>query len=72
MDLIHQIRENVENLFRSDVQSLIPASVLLPLREIVSSGLWIVFLFALMASILSLILSFRLPGRNQMVIEDDD
>ena len=63
--LIHQIRENVENLFQPDVQSLIPASVLLPLREIVSSGIWIVFLFAFMASILSLILSFRLPGKKE-------
>ena len=72
MDLIQQIRENVENLFQPDVQSLIPASVLLPLREIVSSGIWIVFLFALMASMLSLILSFRLPGRKQMAIKDDD
>ncbi|HIJ54881.1 MAG TPA: MFS transporter [Deltaproteobacteria bacterium] len=65
MDLIHRIRGNVENLFQSDVQSLIPAPVLLPLREIVSSGIWIVFLFALMASILSLILSFRLPGKKE-------
>jgi len=72
MGLVHQIRENVENLFRSDIQSLIPAPVLLSLREIVSSGIWIVFLLALMASILSLILSFRLPGRKQTAIKDDD
>ena len=64
MDLIQQIRENVENLFQPDVQSLIPASVLLPLREIVSSGIWIVFLFALLASILSLMFAFRLPGKK--------
>lgn len=59
-----QIRRNIEQIFRPDIQSLIPVDALKTLQETVGRGVSMVFWASTAASLLCLIFCLRLPGRT--------
>jgi EmrB/QacA subfamily drug resistance transporter len=59
-----QIRQNIEQIFRPDIQSLIPADALLTLQETVGRGVSMVFWTSTAASLLCLIFCLLLPRRT--------
>ncbi len=58
-----QIRQNIEQLFRPDIQSLIPVDALVILQETVGRAVSMVFWTSAAASLLCLIFCLRLPRR---------
>jgi hypothetical protein len=58
-----QIRQNIEQIFRPDIQSLIPANALMALQETVGRGVSMVFWASTAASLLCLIFCLYLPRR---------
>jgi EmrB/QacA subfamily drug resistance transporter len=58
-----QIRQNIEQIFRPDIQSLIPVDALKTLQETVGRGVSMVFWASTAASLLCLIFCLYLPRR---------
>jgi hypothetical protein len=58
-----QIRQNIEQIFRPDIQSLIPVDALKILQETVGRGVSMVFWASTAASLLCLIFCLYLPRR---------
>ena len=56
-----QISQSIENIFRPEVQALLPADVLTAMQDAVAHGIVIVFWITLVASLLCLFLSIILP-----------
>jgi EmrB/QacA subfamily drug resistance transporter len=59
-----QIRQNIEQIFRPDIQSLIPVDALKTLQETVGRGVSMVFWASTAASLLCLIFCLCLPRRT--------
>jgi EmrB/QacA subfamily drug resistance transporter len=59
-----QIRQNIEQIFRPDIQSLIPVDALKTLQETVGRGVSMVFWASTAASLLCLIFCLLLPRRT--------
>jgi predicted MFS family arabinose efflux permease len=59
-----QIRQNIEQIFRPDIQSLIPVDALKTLQETVGRGVSMVFWASAAASLLCLIFCLLLPRRT--------
>jgi hypothetical protein len=59
-----QIRQNIEQIFRPDIQSLIPVDAIMILQETVGRGVSMVFWASTAASMLCLIFCLRLPRRT--------
>lgn len=64
LSLSSQIHQSVEILFRPDMQSLLAVNVQSPLQEAVAHGVTMVFWAALIASIVCLLFSYKLPSRK--------
>jgi len=64
LSLSSQIHQSVETLFRPDMQSLLTVNVQRPLQEAVAHGVTMVFWAALIASIVCLFFSYKLPSRK--------
>jgi len=59
-----QIQQNIENIFRPEVQMLLAPEAQLALKSAVAQGLSMVFWISLFASLLCLVLSAILPARK--------
>jgi len=59
-----QIRQNIEQIFRPDIQSLIPVDALKTLQETVGQGVSMVFWASAAASLLCLVFCLLLPRRT--------
>jgi len=59
-----QIHQNIEQIFRPDIQSLIPVDALAILQETIGGGVSMVFWTSTAASLLCLIFCLRLPRRE--------
>jgi EmrB/QacA subfamily drug resistance transporter len=59
--LFSQIQQNVENIFRPEIQTLLATDVQQALQDAVGQGVMPMFWASLLASIVCLMLSFRLP-----------
>jgi ABC-type phosphate/phosphonate transport system permease subunit len=57
----NQVIQNVENLFRPEVQALLTPDVQKTMQEAVAQGVSLVFWIALFASLICLLLAFILP-----------
>ena len=64
LSLSSQIHQSVETLFRPDMQSLLTVNVQRTLQEAVAHGVTMVFWAALIASIVCLFFSYKLPSRK--------
>jgi hypothetical protein len=64
LSLSSQIHQSVETLFRPDMQSLLTVNVQRQLQEAVAHGVTMVFWAALIASIVCLFFSYKLPSRK--------
>ncbi|MFZ0132669.1 MAG: MFS transporter [Desulfobacterales bacterium] len=62
--LAEQIRLHVEQIFRPDIQALIPAEALKTLQETVGQGVSMVFWVSAAASLVCLVFCLRLPRRT--------
>lgn len=60
-----QIKQNIENIFRPEVQSLLAPDVQITLQEAVARGVSMVFWISFFASLLCLILSVLIPARTR-------
>jgi hypothetical protein len=63
-EIVRQIRQNIEQIFRPDIQSLIPVDAFMLLQETVGDGVSMVFWTATAASLLCLIFCLCLPRRT--------
>jgi hypothetical protein len=59
-----QIQQNIENIFRPEVQMLLAPEAQLALKSAVAQGVSMVFWISLFASLLCLVLSAILPART--------
>jgi EmrB/QacA subfamily drug resistance transporter len=62
--LFSQIQKNMENVFRPEIQTLLPTDALQAIHKAVSQGVMPMFRAALLASIVCLVLSVLLPSSD--------
>ncbi|MCA1784912.1 MAG: MFS transporter, partial [Desulfobacteraceae bacterium] len=63
-DLMIQLKESMENLFRPEFQALIPEAARATLKTAVAQGVWTTFVLVFMVSIICFVLVCFLPGQE--------
>jgi hypothetical protein len=62
-DLMIQLKESMENLFRPEFQAMIPEAARITLKTAVAQGVWTTFVLVFMVSIICFVLVCFLPGQ---------
>jgi len=65
ISIYSQLRQSIENLFRPEIQTLLPDNVLDSLQASIGQGVMTVFWMSLVASLFCFVLVFRLPDRRE-------
>jgi EmrB/QacA subfamily drug resistance transporter len=63
-DLMIQLKESMENLFRPEFQALIPEAARITLKTAVAQGVWTTFVLVFLVSIICFVLVCFLPGQE--------
>ena len=67
-----EIKQNIENVFRPEVQALLTPNIQKTLQEAVAQGVSMVFWITFFASLLCLVLSVLIPGRTLPSVKEGD